>query len=125
MKLSSSLLLSVIYCSAAAASKVGHVLVYDPVQKAAPQQPPSVSTETARLILAQRLGLSRFHSIKHASDEIIEQINTYGGRRRQLFGADKDQEQSRSHTLVWVDDVEDAGGGNSNTTNIVSQLTNV
>ncbi|KAF2650217.1 hypothetical protein K491DRAFT_782797 [Lophiostoma macrostomum CBS 122681] len=106
MKPSWSLLLSSIYCSAAA-SQLGHVFVYDPVSKAAPQQPPSVSAETARLILAQRLGLSRFHSIKQASEEVIAQINTYGGRRQQLFGAGKDKEQSLSHTLVWIDDVEE------------------
>ena len=66
---------------------------------------PSVSPETARLIIAQRLGLSRFHSVEHADAETIRHINAYGGRQQKLFGAD-DVDRSKAHLLVWVDDAE-------------------
>jgi hypothetical protein len=66
---------------------------------------PSVSPETARLIIAQRLGLSRFHAIGLADAETIRHINTYGGRQQKLFGAD-DADRSKAHLLVWVEDAE-------------------
>ncbi|OAL07423.1 hypothetical protein IQ06DRAFT_238373 [Phaeosphaeriaceae sp. SRC1lsM3a] len=84
MKLSWGLFFSSLYCTASAAT-------------------PSVSPETARLIIAQRLGLSRFHSIEHADAEAIRHINAYGGRQQKLFGAD-DADRSRAHLLMWVED---------------------
>ena len=73
---------------------------------------PTVSPETARLIIAQRLGLSRFHAVEHADAETIRHINTYGGRQPKLFGAE-DAHVSRAHLLVWAEDAEqdEATGG--------------
>ncbi|KAH5403966.1 hypothetical protein HBI88_172650 [Parastagonospora nodorum] len=90
MKLSWGLFFSSLYCTASAAS-------------------PAVSPETARLIIAQRLGLSRFHSIEHADAEAIRHINAYGGRQQKLFGGD-DADQSKAHLLMWIEDesLEDA-----------------
>lgn len=66
---------------------------------------PSVGPETARLILAQRLGLSRYHSIAHADPETIRHINAFGGRQRKLLGGD-DADQSKAHLLMWIENVE-------------------
>jgi hypothetical protein len=66
---------------------------------------PTVSPETARLIIAQRLGLSRFHSIEHADAETIRHINEFGGRQPKLFG-EEDADRSRAHLLVWVENAE-------------------
>ncbi|KAI2477002.1 DUF3844 multi-domain protein [Pyrenophora tritici-repentis] len=66
---------------------------------------PTVTPETARLIIAQRLGLSRFHAIEHADAETIRHINTYGGPQQKLFGTEDDH-VSRAHLLVWAEDVE-------------------
>lgn len=68
---------------------------------------PSVSPETARLIIAQRLGLSRFHSIELADAEAIRHINTFGGRPSKLFGQE-DADKARAHLFVWVDGVDEA-----------------
>jgi hypothetical protein len=84
MKLSWGLFFSSLYCTASAAN-------------------PSVSLETARLIIAQRLGLSRFHSIEHADAEAIRHINAYGGRQQKLFGGE-DADRSRAHLLMWIED---------------------
>ncbi|KAF1941611.1 hypothetical protein EJ02DRAFT_377347 [Clathrospora elynae] len=86
MKLSWGFVASSLYCTVSAAK-------------------PVVSPETARLILAQRLGVSRFHSLEHADAETIRHINAYGGRQQKLFGAD-DAESSKAHLLVWVEDAE-------------------
>lgn len=105
MKLSWGLLASSLYCAAAAA-KNGHVFTFDGTSNhAAPASSP-IDAETARLILAQRLGLSRFHSIKDADAEAIKNINTYGGRQQQLFGERADT--SRAQLLVWLEDAEES-----------------
>jgi hypothetical protein len=84
MKLSWGFLLSSLYCTASAAR-------------------PSVSPNTARLIIAQRLGLSRFHAIEHPNAETIRHINAFGGRQPKLFGGE-DADSSRAHLLVWRED---------------------
>ena len=104
MKLSWGFVASSLYCAAAAAT-TGHVFTFDASNDhAAPASSP-VDPETARLILAQRLGLSRFHSIKDADAAAIKSINTYGGRHQKLFGEDADT--SRARLLMWVDDASE------------------
>lgn len=110
MKLSAGVLLSSLYCSAAAASQAAHVFIYDPLAaKAAPQELSSVSPETARLILARRLGLSRFHSIEDADDDVLGQLNAYGGRQA-LFNGPSAREHASAHVLVWMEDVDNVEG---------------
>jgi hypothetical protein len=84
MKLSWGLFFSSLYCTASATS-------------------PSVSPETARLIIAQRLGLSRFHSVEHADAEAIRHINAYGGRHQKLFGGVA-TDASQAQLLMWIED---------------------
>jgi hypothetical protein len=110
MKLSWGAILSSLYCSAQA-SKQGHVFLFDPVAKAAPASPPAVSPETARLILAQRLGLARFHAIKHVNDQVIDQINTFGGRPQRFFQGKNIPDRNDAHLLVWVEDADDVKCG--------------
>jgi hypothetical protein len=88
MKPSWGVLFSILYCTASAAYE------------------PSVSPETARLIIAQRLGLARFHSIEHADTPTIQHINKYGGMQPRLFGGDVEQ-GTRAHLLMWIDGVEE------------------
>ncbi|KAF1997434.1 hypothetical protein P154DRAFT_280587 [Amniculicola lignicola CBS 123094] len=104
MKLSWGVIASSLSCAASAsASRVGHVYVHDVQDRDAAAAPPSVSPETARLILAKRLGLSQFHSIQDASDDVIGQLNTYGGKRQTLFSSDPSR---NAQVLIWVDHVE-------------------
>lgn len=105
MKLSWGLVASSLYCAAAAA-KNGHVFTFDGSKDHAAPAPSPIDPETARLILAQRLGLSRFHSIKDADAEAIRNINTYGGRQQKLFGENADT--SRAQLLVWLEDAEES-----------------
>ena len=44
-----------------------------------------VSTETARLIIAQRLGLSQYHSLKGVDEQTIRQLNELGGSPQRLL----------------------------------------
>ena len=105
MKLSWGIVASSLYC-AVAATKNGHVFTFDGTNNhAAPASSP-IDPETARLILAQRLGLSRFHSIKHVDSEAIKSINTFGGRQQKLFGQQADT--SKAQLLVWLEDAEES-----------------
>jgi len=45
----------------------------------------SVSAETARLILAQRLGLAQYHSLKGVDEQTIRQLNDFGGSPQRLL----------------------------------------
>jgi hypothetical protein len=88
MKPSWGVLISTLSCAAAA--------IYEP----------SVSLETARLIIAQRLGLARFHSIEHADTENLRHINKYGGMHPRLFGGDVER-GTRAHLFMWIDGVDE------------------
>jgi len=108
MKLTWGLALSSLY-SAACAAGVGHVYIHDSLPRSSPQASSSVDPDTARLILAQRLGLSRFHSIKNPSEEVVQQINAYKGKQQKLFGGEH-PEATQAQLLVWVEDVDDVAG---------------
>lgn len=105
MKLSWGLVASSLYCAAAAA-KNGHVFTFDGSENHATPASSPIDPETARLVLAQRLGLSRFHSIKDADAEAIKIINTYGGRQQKLFGEEADT--SKAQLLIWLEDAEES-----------------
>ncbi|KAF2204458.1 hypothetical protein GQ43DRAFT_409402 [Delitschia confertaspora ATCC 74209] len=106
MKLSWGFTLPLLYCSASASSNPGHVYIWDSAAQVTNKQPPSVSPETARLILAQRLGVSKYHAIREPNEEQIRHINEFGGRSPALFGGD--QSGNGAHALIWIDGVEDA-----------------
>ena len=69
-------------------------------------------TETARLIFAQRLGISQFHSIDNPNDEVIQQLNAYGAKQHKLFGVETEEgvERTKSRVLVWIEGVENVEG---------------
>ena len=110
MKPSRGFVLSLLYCAASAASSpdVGRVYVWDSTTKSTDKQlPSSVDPETAQLIFAQRLGLSQFHNLKNANEEVIQQLNQYGGTPQQLFGV---RESNNAHAIIIVEGVENAEG---------------
>ena len=65
---------------------------------------PSISPNTARLLLAQRLGLSQFHSLEGADESTLDVLNTYGGKQQQLFN-DEQHARSNDRLLLVVDGV--------------------
>jgi hypothetical protein len=67
----------------------------------------AIEPATARLIAAQRLGLSRYHNLGDPSDEAIRQINEYGALRPQavLHG-----EESRLSMFAIIEGVDEIAG---------------
>ncbi|KAJ9669100.1 hypothetical protein H2201_000926 [Coniosporium apollinis] len=109
MKLSISLAASALLSTAVARTSgpAGLVYTYDPADSHshAASDPQSVTPETARLIFAQRAGLSHSYSLQDAGEREIQQINELGSPRQQLFGGEPEDEGRR--IFVLVDGVQD------------------
>ena len=82
-------LAGLLWASAAlqAYSVVGKALIYtsESWSRQAPVEPLSISPDTARLLLAQRLGLSHYHSLEDADELTLELLNAYGGEQQSIF----------------------------------------
>ena len=87
---------------------VGKALLYtsESWSRQATVKPPSISPQTARLLLAQRLGLSRYHSLQDADESTLEILNTFGGEQQQIF-APKETLQSDEKLLLIVEGVDE------------------
>lgn len=72
-------------------------------------RPPSVSPSTARLLLAQRLELSQYHSLEGADDSTVQYLNALGGTQKQIF-LSGDQEETTQKLLVIVEGWENPKG---------------
>lgn len=46
---------------------------------------PTLSPEVARLVIAQRLEVSSYHSLEYADEATLDYINTFGNQQRALF----------------------------------------
>ena len=74
---------------------------------------PSISPNTARLLFAQRLGLSQYHEIGDADEKALDILNKYGGHQPSLFMADEEsREQSTDKLLFIIEGVEFPEGEN-------------
>ncbi len=72
-------------------------------------QKPSISPSTARLLLAQRLGLGQFHDLGDADESALDILNKYGGKQQDIF----DQEEGsidNNKLLLIVEGVEHPEG---------------
>ena len=87
---------------------VGKALVYTSESWSRPAQaePPSISPNTARLLLAQRLGLSQYHSLQDADESTLDILNTHGGQQEQIF-AYEDGSQGAEKFLLVVEGVDE------------------
>lgn len=87
---------------------VGEALVYTSESGSRPAhaEPPSISPHTARLLLAQRLGLSQYHSLQDADESTLDILNTYGGQQEQIF-AREDGSQGAERFLIFVEGVDE------------------
>ena len=88
-------------CSVAAEALIYTSDVPPPASRAGT---PSISPNTARLLLAQRLGLSQYHSLEDADESTLDVLNTYGGKQQQLF-THEEHIRSNDRLLLVVDGV--------------------
>ena len=79
----------------------GQALLYisDAISSPTKNDPPSISPITARLLLAQRLGLSQYHSLEDADESAIDILNIYGGREEEVF---RDEDGANPEKLLLL-----------------------
>lgn len=70
---------------------------------------PSITPETARLVLARRLGLSQYHNLHTADDTTINYLNRFGGRQKRLLPSYED-EVPLGKLLIVVEGVDEPTG---------------
>ena len=87
---------------------LGEALVYtsESWSRQALVEPPSISPHTARLLLAQRLGLSQYHSLQDPDDLTLDILNTYGGTQQHIFAHDEEGLQGAEKLLLVVEGVD-------------------
>ena len=97
----------------------GQALVY--ISGALPPQAhlesPSISPHTARLLFAQRLGLSQYHSLQGADQLTLDILNTYGGEQKPIFDRDETFQGTKKLLLV----VEGVGEGSYSSAEVVGR----
>ena len=70
---------------------------------------PSISPHTARLLFAQRLSMSQYHSLAGADESTLNVLNTYGGKQQQIF-AHEERTRTIDKLLLIVDGVANPKG---------------
>ncbi|KKZ65322.1 hypothetical protein EMCG_08838 [[Emmonsia] crescens] len=75
---------------------------FDPRQQSVPPVNRAVTPETARLILANRLGLSEGLMLGQADEAVIRDLNIFGGAQSPIMGGDTSfDDYSAKMLLVW------------------------
>lgn len=101
MKLSAQLLLPALIGSASAAGDAS-VYLFQGQEWPSTSTPPTLSPEEARLVFAQRLGVSQYHSLGEASESTLAHVNAFGGPQESKF-----QDSVRDKTAELVLFVQD------------------
>ena len=90
---------------AAGSTHHGHVFLIDADTSLSTASHETIDPPTARLIFAQRLGLSPFYDIEDVDEDAIQRINAFGGVHEQLLGRNAGS-STPSRIFILVDDVE-------------------
>lgn len=98
MRLSTALLPALV-ATASAASEPASVYIFG-ASSANPSNPPSLTPEQARLVFAQRLGVSQFHGLGDVSASTLKYINHFGGRQEEALFGDASRDQAAELVLV-------------------------
>jgi hypothetical protein len=99
MRLSTGLLLPV-FISAASATSSAQVYIFQGEDfPNTSRTPPTLSPEEARLVFAQRLGVSQYHGLGDASETTLSYISQFGGPQDTLF---QDLAQDKAAELVLI-----------------------
>jgi hypothetical protein len=97
MKLSPQLFLPALISAASAVSDAS-VYLFEGQAWPSTSNPPNLSPDEARLVFAQRLGVSQYHGIGEVSERTLSHINTFGGRQESIF---QDAAKDRTAELVF------------------------
>ncbi|PQE20399.1 arsenate reductase protein [Rutstroemia sp. NJR-2017a BBW] len=99
MKLHASFLLPLLVSTVSAATEAPAYLFQGQKWPSNSGSPPALSPTEARLVLAQRLGISQYHDIGSVKDSAIKHINKFGGQLKSLFN---DAPKDKAAELVMI-----------------------
>lgn len=85
------------------------VYTFDQSRSVSSPKPPSISPNTARLLLAQRLGLSQHHELGDADETVLQILNSYGGDAQPVFAHEEGQAIANKLLLI-VEGIDHPGG---------------
>ena len=108
MKVSSGVLVSSLVGAAIASNRVGEVYTFDSTTSST-KNPPALSLETFKLVLAQRTGVEQFYELDTADEVTISHVNAFGGAQRPLFES-SDLHSQRSEVVVILEGIDSAKG---------------
>ena len=95
-----------------ATSNEASVYLQDSVVASRSSKAQSVTPSTARLLFAQRLGLSQYHDLGDADEATLQVLNTYGGQQQSMFeDVEESRQQSTDKLLFIIEGVEFPEGG--------------
>ena len=100
MRLSTALLPALLG-AASAVSESASVYIFQGSESPS-SNPPTLTPEQARLVFAQRLGISQFHGLGDAKDSTLSYINQFGGRREESLFEEDDASQDQAAELVLI-----------------------
>jgi hypothetical protein len=99
-------LLPALLGAASAASEQASVYIFQGSSSSPSSNPPTLTPEQARLVFAQRLGISQFHGLGDAKESTLSYINKFGGRREESLFEDEAQQDQAAELVLVVEDVE-------------------
>lgn len=82
-----------------------NALVYLATPSPVDYAPTTLDPSEARLVIAQRLGLSRYHNLNKATDRTLRLLNAFSPAPESLLSAH--QEERPRQALVIIEGVED------------------
>lgn len=104
------LILTGLVLQARALSNTGYLYTSSNGQYTAPSgEATSISSITTRLLLAQRLGLSQYHSLEDASDASLQILNSFEGIQKPIF-LDESRERRIEKFLAIIENVDQPEG---------------
>ncbi|KAI4231367.1 MAG: hypothetical protein LQ349_005668 [Xanthoria aureola] len=102
MKLSFSLSCASLLLSAHALASDASIYLSDASDTPAPQV---LSPHATRLLLARRLGVSRYHSLEGADEPTLKTLNEFGGQQKSILSPDE-RWQDPQRNLIIIEDIE-------------------
>lgn len=103
MRLPVAFVLPLLVGAAIAALETAKVYIFQEPEYPLSLTIPTLTPEEARLVVAQRLGVSRYHSLRGVSNDALAHINAFGGPHPRLFA--NDGQHVRSQLVVLIDNV--------------------
>ena len=80
--------------------------------------PRTILPDATRLLLARRLGLSRYHGLEGADEPVLEILNEFGGQQKPLLFSGQQEPEPRRN-LIIIEDVGNVGGEDKTTTSVL------